>query len=361
MYFFQHQTISKAVKIATTAIMYVFLLAMIACRTKPALDSGEIVLKEQDAFGEVIELRDEKIETNFVIDPRIRGMLLKNDRLVLQYEKNPPLVILALPALNFITNKGTRGNGPDEFIFPALVPATSQDVICYVFEQTNRKIYTLDNRQELSYYAFDLPKSNDHIMTSQVMNMGENDFIYVESVEKGISIMRATQKGNDSIECRQVCSLLLKPDLESPVPYKVYMAANAKKNRIVCAYMYYKIIKFIDLESGAIKTINFKQSEFDENTLRVADGLDLNVTHYWGICGGDMYVYLYYVGRTPEETAKMERPFAYVEQYDWDGNPIRKYKLNRTGRFVVNEQTKCLYLADFGEDDPFYVYHLPVQ
>ena len=103
--------------------------------------------------------------------------------------------------------------------------------------------------------------------------------------------------------------------------------------------------------------------KFEEKTLHKVDGLDYNLTHYWGISGCDDYVYLVYSGRTPREVAaewNEDNVYIYVEQYDWNGNPIRKYKLiDFLGQICVDEKRKIILGLTPFLDDPFVEFKLP--
>jgi hypothetical protein len=336
-----------------------FSFVLTACHTKSKLDSGEIIYDDKDAFGKAIELKGEHIFTDSMMDPRVSGILLKNDKLVFQYDSDPPFVLFQIPTMNFVTQKGIRGNGPDEFIFPRLVPTTDPNIICYIIELTNQKMYTLDNQNQIKYYPFKFPQSDlGYSPEKGMVNIGKDEFMSVESSSKGKSILR-TVKTNDSIHSKEIYNLNLKPDLNSWSAYIGNFAVNVKKNRMVYAYKYYKVISFMDLDANNVKTINFKQSEFDETTLHVADGLDLNVSNYFGVCGQSDYVYFLYSGQKPTEIWNDKTFSCYIEQYDWDGNPIRKYKLDHAGQFVVDEKNNRLYMSYAREDDPIYVYTLP--
>ena len=123
------------------------------------------------------------------------------------------------------------------------------------------------------------------------------------------------------------------------------------------AYKYFKIIKFMDLEAETVRTINFARDDFDDKTPYIIDGLDQNITHYWGACAQENYVYFLYSGRTPYEVvraAQKENYYIYIEQYDWNGIPIRKYKLDQWGYFTVDEKNEKLYLTSTNHDDPFF-------
>lgn len=113
------------------------------------------------------------------------------------------------------------------------------------------------------------------------------------------------------------------------------------------------------LNADTIKDINYNLKEFDIETLNIANGLDRNATHYCYITGGENYVYVVHSGRVPSD---MTADWSYinVEQYDWNGNPIRKYKLkNFFGKVYVDEARKRMVGITFAYDDPFVEFKLP--
>jgi hypothetical protein len=194
-----------------------------------------------------------------------------------------------------------------------------------------------------------------------IVNIAPDDFLYVETSSTGKSIFRTSRIG-DSIVTKDIYNLGLNPKRKSWTTYIGDFVVNPKQNRMAYAYKYFKIIKFMDLDAQTIRTINFEKVEFDESTNYVLDGLDKNVTHYWGACAGDDYVYFLYSGRTPYEVGReagKKLHYIFVEQYDWNGNPIHKYKLDHWGYFTVDDKNKKIYLASTNDDDPFFVFQLP--
>jgi hypothetical protein len=331
------------------------LLSLAACRGKSESGSVDMVC-DDGIFPEIIELKGEHLLTDSLMNPNAKGMLLKKDRLVFQYEANPPLLLLRYPEMDFVTCTGIRGNGPDEFVFPSLVPASDPDLICYVYESTNQKLYTVDHQFRIEFYPFEM-KGDRSYFNTHVVNAGKDDFMYVGFTAEGGNICRAVKIG-DSVHTRSLHDLALKPDLRKFAPYSGgCMAVNGERNRLVYGYMFYKVILFMDLDGRMLKKMDFKQSEYDESTMYVADGLDLNVTHYWRIYGGTDHVYLMHLNCKTEGFLKTDAVSS-IEQYDWEGNPVRKYNLDHLGQFVVDEKNSQLILCNPREDDPMYLYRL---
>jgi len=196
-------------------VSYLFLLSGIftACHEKSGLKSGEIILTDKEAFGKVIELKGEKALTDSMMDPRVRGMLLKDGKLICQYEADPPFLIINAPSMKFEGYKGRRGNGPNEFVLPRLVPASELDLLCYLYELTNQKVYILDNRYNIKPYPIKLSELfNDNRLTNnQLFNIRKDDFMFIKMLYNGISIFRIAKNG-ESFQAKELHSLNLKPE-----------------------------------------------------------------------------------------------------------------------------------------------------
>lgn len=194
----------------------------------------------------------------------------------------------------------------------------------------------------------------------KLAHIEKNDFAFVANSSTGKSIYRTIQHG-DTLSRREVFNLALNARRKSPFAYIGSFAVNPAKNRMAYAYKYFKIIKFMDLEAETVRTVNFARDDFDDKTPYIVNGLDQNITHYWGACAQENYVYFLYSGRTPYEVvraAQKENYYIYVEQYDWNGVPVRKYKLDQWGYFTVDEKNEKLYLTSTNHDDPFFEYNL---
>ena len=73
-----------------------------------------------------------------------------------------------------------------------------------------------------------------------------------------------------------------------------------------------------------------------------------NITHYWGMSANDEYFWMLYSGRTPVDVQRDNRnnkKFIFVEKFDWNGNPVKRYKLDDWGYFCVDKKNELLYLA----------------
>ena len=365
-------------------ILFIILLFICSCKPKkeqemnveipeetveqkvlPPLESGNVSYKNKNPFGTIIEITGTQlIDDSVVWKVGETEMLVRNKQLVVKNNQQTPFMQFSLPNGQFLTfGNGRKGQGPDEFNFPHLVPTTDSTLLCYLFESTNQKLYQYLPTGEIIHYPFDFEpgRRNAYYSDKQLVNIAPDDFIYTETSATGKSIFR-TVRTSDSIATSEVFNLGLNPRRRSWANYVGDFIVNPKQNRMAYAYKYFKIIKFMDLEAQNVRTVNFEREEFDEGTNYVADGMDSNVTHYWGACAGEDYAYFLYSGRKPADVWRDNNNKQYyilVEQYDWNGNPVHTYKLDRWGYFSVDEKNKLIYLASTNDDDPIFVYTMP--
>ncbi|MDR2036872.1 MAG: TolB-like 6-bladed beta-propeller domain-containing protein [Bacteroidales bacterium] len=329
------------------------------------LISGESFYKEKDPFNGIKELTG----TNITGDTAIfkigeTEMLVKGNYLIAKnrYYNGDLLMLFSLPDLKLIKTFGRSGKGPGELMYPHLVKTDDPDLLCYVFESTSQQLYSVDysGKMQLMDMQF-TDKKGGWFSDKQIVHVGGNTFLYVESSSNGKSIFH-TEINKDSTQVKEIYSLSLNPKQKSWTAYMGDFAVNTEKDRMVYAYKYFKIVKFMDMNADSVRTINFERNTFDDTSPYRVDGMDGNITHYWGICSQPDYVYILYSGRTPYDVSKewqKHQYYIFVEQYDWDGNPIQKMKLDRWGYFTVDEERQQIILASLSDDDPFLVYSIP--
>ena len=320
-------------------------------------------LKGRDPFGEIIELKGEQIvNDSLIFKPREVEIVIKDNFMVMKNHSRDGLFILfSLPELRLIKTFGSIGPGPDEFMVPSLCGNTQPDILATVLELSNGKVYDVLHEGALRINEKYMPRQNRTMHGSEYPALMTDSLLYFtanSSTGKSVFTLGGTA---DSIQINEIQNLALDPKRKAWANYIGDFAVNIEQNRMVYAYKYFKVVKFFDMENHTVRTVNFERGEFDESTIYKVDGLDANVTHYWGICSCEKHVYMLYSGRTPAQVWRdnnREDYYIYVEKYDWNGNPTSKYKLDRWGYFTVDEKNNLLYLVSTNDDDPFFRYKL---
>lgn len=326
------------------------------------LIAGEVVLKD-DAFGKIIELKGESKYVDQVFKISDFQMMAVENRLIVKNINGDNLfMVFSLPDFKFVKSFGRSGQGPFEFTYPKLVKADDKDSLCYIYEETNKIIYSLSRQLELKELPVSLSRLYISFGTTQLHGFSESDFVSTGPIKGGTAIYRLHSQG-DSTSKKLVYNLSFSKRYRSWGSYIGDFGASKKHDRMVFAYKYFKRLVFMDIAGEKARTIIFKEKEpkpGDDITMLRPD--TDNVTYYWGMSAQENYLYVLYSGRVPLVVMKQLNKgleYIYVEQFDWNGNPIRKFKLDHWGFFCVDEKENKIYMASHTEDNPFLVYKLP--
>lgn len=325
------------------------------------LTPGEVHINE-GSFGEIVELNGISIPVDEIFKIQEAKMLIQDSLLIIRSRYlDDQIMVYTLPGFEFLHSFGRAGRGPEEFQFPQLIQSRSKDAFCYIYELTHNQLYTVDREFKITEVDFELPQSSDFRFSNKKMeNINDSTFVFVESTSKGKDIFSLNTDGN-SLHAEQIYHLSFKENIRSWAAYTGDFGINPSKNRMVYAYKYFRRLEFIDTESLESKTVIFDEPARIDLDLSDVLGPH-NITYYWGLSAQNDHVYILYSGRTPLEVYNENRNssgYIYVEQYDWNGNPVRKFKLDRWGYFCVDENENTLYLMSTIDEHPFYKFKLP--
>jgi hypothetical protein len=190
-------------------------------------------------------------------------------------------------------------------------------------------------------------------------NIGKYDV----AVKKGKAMFRFVLK-NDSMNMKLIKDLAFSDKYKNWAAYIGDFGASRKNKRLVYAYKYFKRLIFFDIENSTSKVVSFDVPVKTGKGNAVSMMSPSNITYYWGMSVNDKYVYVLYSGRSPLEVTKELRGssgYIYVEQFDWNGNPVSKYKLDNWGYFCVDDNGSTIYLASTTDESPFISYRLPAK
>ena len=330
----------------------------------PDLVPGEFQLKE-NCFGEIIELSGHQIITNQIIQIKGTQMVVKDSFLVVQNENyNNIFKVFRLPDYKLIKAFGEEGRGPGEFKIPSLVQTESPGLLCYIYENAYHSLFALDKELSLTEAKFRFSEGTANLFFNdkQIQSFSDTEFVYVESIKRGKGIYKFTVI-DDSISNKMIYNLSFSDEHKSWAAYIGDFGANKEKGRMVFAYKYFKRLVFMDTKGENTRTLIFAKDNVKKGDAVSIMGPE-NTTHYWGISPQKNYVYLLYSGRSPLEVMRewgKKNYYIYVEQYDWNGNPIHKYKLNNWGFFTVDENRGKIILASVNDAEPFFEFDLVQQ
>ncbi len=322
------------------------------------LESGEIHVTD-GIFGTTINLTGQPLYLKENIKPE--QLFVKGKYLVTNNQRNDSVfMIFTLPDLKCIAAFGIKGRGPNEFSFPRIVETFEDSILFYIYEQTNEKIYKVSINHIKPEYYLTLPKQNRSFGDKQLVFFDNNTTYYSASTSKGKMIYYFNK---DSLpQEKQIKNLAITGIKGSWTTFIGDFGTNKTLGRIAYAYKYYKRLKIIDLHTLKEREVIFDAMELTKGQTDIANLEPTNITHFWGMSPNDEYFWLLYSGRTPVDVQRDNRnkkKFIFVEKYDWNGNPVKRYKLDDWGYFCVDEKRNTLYLASTASIYSLLKYNIP--
>lgn len=326
----------------------------------PPLENGTAKLSEAD-FGTVIELTGKSHPVPQIFPVSATEIVVKDSLLILKNfnQRGNMVNLFTLPDFRFVTSLLPGGRGPMEFLYPHIIPTQEKDKLCYVYDSSMDKLFTVHADLSVSNHPVTLQKEGDFAQR-QFSRVSDSSLFYVESTNKGKSIFQIDRKA-DSVTVSEYYNLAFSKAHKGWAAYIGDFGENRELNRLVYAYKYFKKILFLDTQTGHVKVI-----DFDEKPIEGRDNIGTlgpdNVTYYWGMTAGKEYVYLLYSGRTPlVVTRELDKGpgYIFVEQFDWNGNPVRKFRLDHWGYFGVDEVNQTIYQVAASLEDPILSYTMP--
>ena len=320
-----------------------------------------IKLTDND-FGDLIELKGTPVATGVIFKPLELDMMVKDDMLILKTTGSTGLIkFLSIPGLKLIREVGTKGQGPGELLFPMLFSTSEPGLLCYLYDLQQEKVYQIDTAFVMKETGFRLEKKENRMFGSkQFAETGSREFYYASNSTTGKGIYRYLPDQPDSLK--------LVFDLEEGFKKNLGWTAligdfggNREKNRLAYAYKYFHQIRFFDLLTGYTRTVRFDATGNEETGSPDLTSVlaPTSITHYWGISPQPEHLYCIYSGRTPIEVGrefKEGTDHIFIEQYDWNGHPVKKFRLDHWGYFCVDEARRTIYVAAVNADEAMYLY-----
>jgi hypothetical protein len=324
----------------------------------PPLEAGEFNLTD-DAFGETVNLYGEPLRIKENTKPE---QIIVKDRYLItnNQRKDSVFMIFELPNMKCVKAFGIKGNGPDEFVFPRIVETAEDSILFYIYEPMNEKIYKVTRNKFEPEYYLTLQKQNRSFDDKQIVFIDNKNAFYSASTAKGKMVFSFQI---DSLpQERGIKDLKISGVKGSWATLIGDFGVNIDKERFAYAYKYFKRLRIIDLGTMAERDIIFKAKALENGLNDVATLEPTNITHFWGMSANDDYFWMLYSGRTPVDVMRdnqNKKKYIFVEKYDWNGNPVKRYKLDDWGYFCIDKMNKTLFLASTAGINSILKYKLP--
>lgn len=251
------------------------------------------------------------------------------------------------------------GEGPNEFIDLRIISTNEKGTLCYILSLHNNKIYVLRNNLSLEYIStFPTPKNvkNFRARYHDLFHLYGDEFFCQQRAQDGLGLCKINV--NDSTVTGLV-GLNFSESLNSFWQiYTGHAAYNSKKNRIVYAMGYFDRILLFDAEGNHLKVVQCgsPRNLVSKNRSELYETGE-EVTYYKGIFANENFIYILYKGEKAYSPDFDKNGHYYIEKYDWEGNPIKRYKLPKGMRFnggCTTSEKDVFYLICSHEDEFLY-------
>ena len=251
------------------------------------------------------------------------------------------------------------GSGPDEFTDLRIIRTDDKEMLCYVLSLHNHKLYALKKNLSLEYMStFPMPKNvkDFRVGLNDLHELNASEFLYQQKTKDGLGLCKINL--NDSIVTGLV-GLNFSESLDSF--WQIYIGntvCNPKKKIIAYAMGYFDRILLFDTNGNHLKVIQCgSPRKLVSKSRNELYNTGEEISYYRSAFSDDDFIYALYRGEKHYSPDFEKNGHYYIEKYDWDGNPIKRYKLPKGMKFThgcATSEKNVFYLVCPQEDEFLY-------
>jgi hypothetical protein len=301
----------------------------------PETDTVETIIMDKQAFPKITELIGENVFLDADFPVKELQPILKDSFFIIKcFQKSQDdymIRVYSQPEFKEVAKLAKRGNGPDEFIDIRLISTQEKDKLFYIVDVDKNTLSYVDNKFQIKKISFKKPENISYLKFYYPTQIDSTNFLFASDSDDGRFLYQMNI--NESI-VKGIYNLSFDPTKKFFAAYLGAFSYNPLRKRFVHAYLCYHRLVFSDLDGKNQKIIQFKQQE----ELTASSNLNLmndpkTIYYYTNSFSTSNYVYLIFRGKTDSEFK--ENPTMYIEQWDWDGNPINKFFLTHIAAYEL--------------------------
>ena len=316
----------------------VFLLLLSSLLLLYSCSDTDIQKYSKDDFTAVVELSQKRKKTRKLLS--IDDIIVKDSLLIVGNNRDSSIFmafgINGNDTLNCIKSWGRKGRGPNEYgTFTHLIDLPQNKF--YIADYSRLKIqkYTIPKFKPIENKKIINQRYEDQIkeIPQKIVFSSDDSLFFYDKFKKHELYITRWKNGNIPEEIYSFEDL--KQEYEKAMTYWGCMAINEKLNRIVYAYNYFRRFDIMDFKGNKIKTVKIGPNS-PSPLIKGNGNIDSNqsLMCYINAVATDSSFFLNYAGHTYNELKDKEmQANCYIEEYNWNGKPIKRYKMNK---FISN-------------------------
>ncbi len=265
--------------------------------------------------------------------------------------------LYSLNSLELLVEFGRKGNGPEEFNLPMLMPSGSypdgvSDSLSFWIQDINHKrlkLFRLPDVLKGKYLPFKTLFIEPALLDGYDLNFISKNKVIGEDHQMGKGLFFTYDLESEDkiwIDYFPEPQYTFMPKKKIPLIYAVRIGYNKALQSTVIAYRFFNRLGFYDKSNQLISNIIIGDpvtQDFSQKSLYFVPG---NVkTYFFGLYVMPKYIYALMHDATQQQT--IENPDSVktkVVILDWDGKLISAFRLDRfIISFTIDEKNQCLY------------------
>lgn len=334
-----------------------FLLLCSACN-----DNKDVKVTAVASFPQTLALTAQvkTVPVPFLL-PRYIG--IADDQLFMYKEREKELFeFFSLPDCAYIGSAGTRGSGPDEFV-SLLDPRGFQklDSGFSVFESQMNVLKTLKYQDE----------NLKVVQTENIMQPGQTNGYYPLQDDTFVTLGNLIESKEYFLYDRKKQDVIQKFDYPQWISgqeeyegialtfaYMKQCVVHPERNKFAAFYTYFKRLRIYDKYMTLLHDVDIKVEPYHTNFAVGGDNRKSPLYYTGQPQAVNNLIYVLCLNAEAGGAEAKCKPELHV--FDWDGNPVACYKLDRrVSLFAISEKHKRIYAVDNLSDKEIYIYDLP--
>ncbi len=316
------------------------------------------VIEDKDFTG-LLHLNEKKCVIKSILN--VRNFIAIDSFLIINNNrKDSVIMVINLNNLNCVKSWGIKGNGPNEIgVFTHLLKIDSNKFQFIDFNKKKINTYRINDFQNENEEKINFNKGSIKDVVQNIFLKDGREYYYDSHVNNELFLNKWIN-GSSPIVLRKIEKY---NKMNKSIAYAGVLTIGEKSQKMIYAYRYMRRIDIMNLDGTLIKSIIRKPEVALPKMVNNKFDTENSKLCYWDIHATNNSFFVYYIGHSGREVYKNDfQVECFIEEYDWNGNPLNLYSLNRyISKFEIyknNDEIKTFIGNVLDDENPLIFYSL---
>lgn len=281
-----------------------------------------------------------------------------NGKYLLYRNKKESLKIIDIEKNTLVAQLGKWGGQSGKFFYPVPLSTNVNNPLFYLLDygdifEVSENFQLNKTKRRLYSFEYDFG-GNSSQWASNYYIFNSRSILFVGADKKTDAGVFLTYSDLNGLTTKKILSLAV-DTLRGYLPYSGSLAVGYDNRRAVFAYNSYDVVRVINLEHKTSFLIQRQLNNPDISIVR--ESYNRHFRYYVKTVAGYKYFYCLYFGNFADRLFSGKQTNSLLEQYNWNGNLIKVYKLDHVGlSFCINEAENKLLLLSVAKSGLSVIY-----